>query len=207
VSRAGEVYLLGAHRLMCGDSTHPGDRARLLDPLARADVAVLDPPYDMAERLWTRLIQDPCILFGQAKHLRAVPDAMWRFERVIDKVTAHRSATVQIGHRHAFVAQVGTEKTLPTVPDTFPSVISCPDRPDHPHEKPVEILVEHLTHWTPPWTSVVDWFAGSGSTLVAAARMGRSALLMERSPAYCDVIRRRWGSYARGAGAEPGDAL
>lgn len=190
-SQRGEVYDLGPHRLMCRDATSAADRAVLLG----ADVpgvVVLDPPYELDDRSWTPLIADPCIVFGQARHLRAIPDALWRFERVIDKVTAHRSATVQIGHRHAFVAQCGTVKTLPRVPDTFPSVISHPDRPEHPYEKPVALLVEHLTHWTPRWAVVVDWFAGSGATMIAAHRMGRRALLMEMDPHYCDVIRERW---------------
>ena len=46
------------------------------------------------------------------------------------------------------------------------------------------------------------------TTLIAAARQGRRCYGLEISPAYCDVIRRRWGDYARGAGIEPGpDAL
>lgn len=55
---------------------------------------------------------------------------------------------------------------------------------------------------------IADPFLGSGTTLIAAARQGRRCYGMEISPAYCDVIRKRWGDYARAAGVEPGpDAL
>lgn len=40
--------------------------------------------------------------------------------------------------------------------------------------------------------TVLDVFGGSGSTLIAAARTGRRALLVELDPKYCDVIQRRW---------------
>ena len=42
---------------------------------------------------------------------------------------------------------------------------------------------------------ILDLFGGSGSTLMAAERMGRRAFLMEIDPAYCDVIVRRWQEY------------
>ena len=50
--------------------------------------------------------------------------------------------------------------------------------------------------------NVLDLFGGSGSTLIAAERMGRRAFLMEIDGAYCDVIVQRWqnftGEKARG---------
>jgi DNA modification methylase len=39
---------------------------------------------------------------------------------------------------------------------------------------------------------VLDPFAGSGTTLIAAERTGRTARLIELDPKYCDVIVRRW---------------
>ncbi len=141
---------------------------------------------------WLPLLSDPSILFGQAKQLRAVPDKWWRFERVIDKGAAHRSATVQIGHRHAFVAQVGSVKELPSDKRaTFPSLVSCAERPDHPHQKAVWLIEEHLCNWTPPG-GVFDPFAGSGSTLIACENLHRRAYCIEIDPGYCDVIVDRW---------------
>ena len=42
---------------------------------------------------------------------------------------------------------------------------------------------------------MLDPFAGSGSTLIAAEKTGRIACLMEIDPHYCDVIVRRWQKY------------
>jgi len=55
---------------------------------------------------------------------------------------------------------------------------------------------------------ILDPFLGSGTTLIAAARQGRRCYGLEISPAYCDVIRKRWGDWARSADVDPGpDAL
>lgn len=42
---------------------------------------------------------------------------------------------------------------------------------------------------------VLDGFGGSGSTLIAAEKTGRSARLVEYDPLYCDTIVRRWQDY------------
>ena len=52
--------------------------------------------------------------------------------------------------------------------------------------------------------AVADPFMGSGSTLIAAAQQDRVGYGIELSPAYCDVIRRRYGEYARSANLDPG---
>ena len=47
VSRRGDLWVLGAHRLLCGDATAPGDVARLLGTV-RPHLMVTDPPYGVA---------------------------------------------------------------------------------------------------------------------------------------------------------------
>jgi DNA modification methylase len=51
---------------------------------------------------------------------------------------------------------------------------------------------------------VVDPFGGTGTTLIAAAQARKSARLIEISPHYCDIIRRRWTIYARANNINPG---
>lgn len=58
----------------------------------------------------------------------------------------------------------------------------------HPTEKPIALLVQILDLWAPRRQAVVDPFAGSGTTLLAAHRTGRPGFGVELSPAYCDVI-------------------
>jgi len=74
----------------------------------------------------------------------------------------------------------------------------------HPTMKPPELIERCLRNSSPPGALVLDPFAGSGSTLVACERSGRSACLIELDPRYCDVICGRYeqliGEPARKAG-------
>ncbi len=47
VTQPGDLWLLGRHRLLCGDATKPGDLARLL-PSGKVDTLLTDPPYNVA---------------------------------------------------------------------------------------------------------------------------------------------------------------
>lgn len=62
----------------------------------------------------------------------------------------------------------------------------------HPTQKPVKLVENAIYNSTRAGGSVLDLFAGSGSTLAAAERTGRTAYLVERSPLFCDVIRKRY---------------
>lgn len=191
VSRVGDVWIMGNHRLVCGDSMTDSVVSAALGGDS-ASLTILDPPYEMPDKVWDAWISDPCIVFGQARHLRRVPDALWRFERVIVKRYRHRSATVQIDHRHAFVAQCGTVKRLPCTTETFPSVIEQEIDREHDHAKPVSLLVEHMTKWTPEWRRCIDPFAGSCSSIIAAESCGRACSAIELDPVYVDIGVRRW---------------
>ena len=204
-SKLGDVWLLGKHRVMCGDSTDRAQVERLMDG-ASFQLVVLDPPYECPDQVWRDWIHDPSIVFGQVRHLRVVPPELWRFERVVVKKHTHRSATVQVRHMHAFVAQVGSIKTLPADKKaTLDSVVHQELDTQHDHQKPVSLLVEHMTHWSPPWRVVMDPFGGSGSTCIAAERLGKSALTMELDPAYIDVIVRRWQDFTGKTATLDGD--
>jgi DNA modification methylase len=66
----------------------------------------------------------------------------------------------------------------------------------HPTQKPEPLMAALVADFTDPGDTILDPFAGSGTTLVAAKRLGRKAIGIELSPAYCDVIvsRLRQGS-------------
>ncbi len=62
----------------------------------------------------------------------------------------------------------------------------------HPTMKPVELIERALLNSSKRGDTVLDLFGGSGSTLIACERTGRSSLLMELDPKYTDVIVLRW---------------
>lgn len=65
----------------------------------------------------------------------------------------------------------------------------------HPTQKPVELIERALNNSSKGGDVVLDLFGGSGSTLIAAEKIGRKACLMELDPKYCDVIVKRWEEF------------
>jgi DNA modification methylase len=65
----------------------------------------------------------------------------------------------------------------------------------HLTEKPVELAARAITYSSRRGELVLDLFGGSGSTVIAAEKLGRRARLMEIDPPYCDTIVRRWQDY------------
>ncbi|MFH1792692.1 MAG: DNA methyltransferase [Patescibacteria group bacterium] len=60
--------------------------------------------------------------------------------------------------------------------------------------KPVEILIPYIKVLTKRNDLIIEPFGGSGSTLIAAEKMHRRCYVMEKSPVYCEVIKKRWES-------------
>ena len=84
------------------------------------------------------------------------------------------------------------------IEELVPSVIQEPKpkkSADHPTMKPVNLIERMLKHSARSGDLILDLFGGSGSTLMAAERLGMSSCLMELDPKFCDVIVRRWEAY------------
>lgn len=79
------------------------------------------------------------------------------------------------------------------------SMVRCPKpkrSAEHPTMKPTALIEKQLSVSARPGDVVVDCCGGSGSTLIAADRLGMSARLTELDPRFCDVIVRRWQEYS-----------
>lgn len=100
--------------------------------------------------------------------------------------------TIRVGDRVLVVDGAATVQEL------VPSVINEP-KPKrsngHPTMKPVALIERMLRNNARPGDIILDSFGGSGSTLMAAERLGMCARLSELSPAYCDVIVARYEEY------------
>jgi len=69
---------------------------------------------------------------------------------------------------------------------------AIPQADEHPTPKPVSLLEELIQASAASRALILDPFAGSGSTLIAAERTGRTCLTAELEPRYCDIVVARW---------------
>jgi DNA modification methylase len=65
----------------------------------------------------------------------------------------------------------------------------------HLTQKPVELGIRALQYSSQPGENVLDLFAGSGSTLIAAQQTGRRAFVMELDGLYCDIVVQRFEQF------------
>ena len=65
----------------------------------------------------------------------------------------------------------------------------------HPTEKPVEVPSMAISHSSKKNDVVIDFFGGSGSTLIACEQLNRRCYMCELDPKYVDVIIERWEKF------------
>ncbi len=220
-SQPGRVYELGVHRLWCGDNTDPEIRAAAS---AGVQAVVTDPPYGIdygraggfsashgwgkwrenvdwdanrppAESFaWMLSVSPTVVLWGGNYFTDLVPPTMgWL---VWDKGQREFSLA------DCEMAWTSRQKAARVI--TYSRGAAVKDGKEHPTQKPIAVMVWTLEKTCEDIATVLDPFAGSGTTLIACAETGRVARCIELDPRYCDVIRRRWTRYARERGIDPG---
>jgi DNA modification methylase len=236
VSQPGDVWIMGEHRLLCGDATQPESYQSLLGT-GQVAMVFTDPPYnvDYANSAKDKLRgKDRPILndnlgdgFGQFLMDALTPTLARCTGAVYIAMSSSELDTLQ----SAFRAAGGKWSTfIIWAKNTFTMGRSdyqrqyepilygwregvkrhwCGDRDQgdvwaikkphkndlHPTMKPVELVERAIRNSSQPGDTVLDPFAGSGTTLIAAEKSGRKARLMELDPKYCDVIVRRWEEF------------
>jgi DNA modification methylase len=71
------------------------------------------------------------------------------------------------------------------------------DLKSHPTVKPVALVADAIKDCTRRGDIVLDTFSGSGTTILAAERVGRRAYAMEIEPRFVDVAIKRWQAFSR----------
>jgi len=230
VSRPGELYQLGPHRLVCGDATEPADWDRVLDG-ETPTLVLTDPPYGV-EIDYDGFDDTDEALRDLAR--KWFPIARKRAKRIvftpgIGNLHHYPPPTWMLGwfYRGTAITRWGFNMWQPVLvygPDPYleaqlggrPDIIDSrgskdpiqEPKPDHLAPKPLAFWIELLERVSVDRRDVVvDPFGGSGTTLIACAQTGRVAHLIEQSPRYCDVIRRRWARWAVEHGADVGDGI
>jgi DNA modification methylase len=230
----GDVWLLGEHRLLCGDAVVPSDIAKLMAG-EQADLVFTDPPYNVAYEGYTEdklTIQNDAMTAEQfCQFLNATfisyrmatkagaslyvchPSLYQReFQAAIEaagfdvrcqiiwakNTFAWGFGRYKFQHEPIFYCHVKGESDA-WYGDKSQSTLWQEKKPAanrlHPTMKPVELIERALVNSSKRDDIVLDLFGGSGSTLIAAERMGRKARLLELDPRYVDVIATRWQQF------------
>lgn len=227
VSKLGEIYQLGRHRLMCGDSTDFGHISELMDG-HEAKLVHTDPPYGVSmnrslvdgsdnsimnddlditelKKMVNKVFANVLMVAPNASMywwigFRAFPMMVNIFDDNNIKMTnciVWVKPSIGLGssgyrYRHELCAFYGKvdDKSLSDVWEYGRDSAGL-----HPTMKPVDLVSNAIKNSSQRGDILLDVFGGSGSTLIAADQLDRTAFVMELDPKYCDVIRKRYAKH------------
>jgi len=215
ITQPGDLWVLGNHRLLCGDSTKAEDVARLMAG-AKAEITISDPPYGIGYEYADHddsdnagnatLVADAFALGAEVKvwtpGLHNLARDVSRFGVAKVAVWFKKFAAAGNGLGGASVWEPILIVGRPNVQSLRTDVIECMTeretlggkslRDFHSCPKPVRLYAQIMEAFTKKGAAIHEPFCGSGTTLIAAEQLGRTCYGMEISPAYCDVIVKRW---------------
>lgn len=254
VSRTGDLWQAGAHRLLCGDACVPSDWAALMGR-DRAAMVFADPPYnlrisktlgrgnikhrefavasgEMAPtafagflKTWLRLaiqfstdgsMHYICMDWRHLGEMHGAGEEVFGpLQNLViwNKTNAGQGSFYRSQHELIFVYKKGDAPHLNNVELgrhgrnrsnvwTYAGVNTfrqgrLADLTVHPTVKPVALIADAIKDCTRRGDVVLDPFLGSGTTLLAAERVGRRAYGLEIDPLYVDAAIRRWQDVTR----------
>lgn len=244
VSRAGDLFILGRHRLYVGDARDDRSFAALMQT-ARAAMAFLDPPYnvrigsigsrgsikhrefmvasgEMNPQQFTGFLEETLGLCADYSIDGAIHYVCMDWRHMDELLTAGKVVYTELKnlcvwtknnvgqgsfyrsqHELVFVFKAGDAAHINTFElgqggrtrsNVWPyaGVNSfragrLDDLKMHPTVKPQLLVVDAMRDCSKRGDVVLDVFAGSGTTIIAAEQIGRRAYCMEIDPAYADV--------------------
>ena len=207
ITKQGDLWILGDHRLLCGDATKKEDVDMLMNG-KKADMVFTDPPYGVTKEIWDRKFtqEDLNILFQITNGAVLVWNAtkpeifknMLNLKPLCDRIAVWRMTSSIKGKGGMFWTWQPIYCWKSKNIKLWDSMEFESDKPtktgDHPTQKPIGLIVKWI-EGNDSAKSVADPFLGSGSTLIACEKTNRKCYGMELDPHYCDVIVKRWEEF------------
>ena len=222
ITQTGDLWMLGDHKVLCGDATKKEDVELLMDG-NKADMVFTDPPYGYSyesnyQNKHKMLMNDDAILdfLPVCKTVMSDCSTIYictshqtidKWKPLVESVFDYKNLIVwkknnwSMGdlsgsfagqHEIILFASIGKQKIIGNR-DTDIWEFNREPPKLHPTMKPVELIEYGMSKWQSG--KVLDPFLGSGSTLIACEKTNRKCYGMEIDPHYCDVIVKRWEDY------------
>ena len=226
--KLGDIWQLGAHRLICGDSTDVNVINELMDN-ARADLVLTDAPYGInavgnngevganfgvaQKGKYKQIIADDTTDTAQQAYdiLSQICDKLilWGGNYFLDFLPSSDGWLIwdkrgDSGIRNTFadgeMAWCNFHTPVRIYHQLWNGMIreGEHDKRVHPTQKPIKMLSQVLQDFSKEGEKILDVFGGSGSTLIACEQLKRICYMCELDPHYCDVIIQRWENLTKG---------
>jgi len=209
-TRLGDVWILGQHRLMCGDSTSIDAVEKLMDG-TYPDCIHTDPPYGMnavskSSVLKKNYKQDilgddtPDVAKDCFRLIHGLyPEAkqIWWGANYYCSVLPDSECWLVWDKNNGQSDQTDCELAWANFRSVVRQFTLASEKTNrvHPTQKPVALMEWILKRFKLSVKTIADFFGGSGSTLIAAEKHGAQAFVMEFDPRFCDVIVKRWQEF------------
>ena len=219
-TKLGDMYKLGEHRLICGDSTDPAVIDRLMDGV-KADCVFTDSPYGInivndkgkvgADNIAKCGNYNPVIGDDTTETAKQAYDIysqlcdkmiLWGGNYFLDFLPPSdgwliRDKETTGNFADGEMAWCSFHTPVRIYHQLWNGMIREGEHEKrvHPTQKPIRMLSEILRDFTNEGDIILDVFGGSGSTLIACEQLNRKCYMAELDPVYCDVIIERWENF------------
>lgn len=221
ITKLGDIWQLGRHRLMCGSSLAQADIDKLLDG-AKCELTFTDPPYQLETQGGGILKKansmkqikqngvdtfDPSMLILQSETniychnkplIKKYIELAEANNQPYDLCFYKKLCTVPNYKGHMmtdceYIAIIGKQDPNKGLPKETYSKCYI-GKKDHDNELSYSKPVELCAKYIQLYgkKNILDLFGGSGSTLIACEQLDRTCYMMELDPKYCDVIIKRY---------------
>ena len=213
----GDLFEIGEHRLLCGDSTDSDQVAKLMNG-EKADMVFTDPPYGIGydnEERWSGIEKqsisakrnsgkmiigdaedfNPSFLLSYFSYCKEIfiwgmqyyPQHLGRGGCIVWNRKTESQKEVPHADFELCWSKQERNKMAWITWGGFKSKEKGEDRL-HTTQKPIELASWFFNNWGKEKELIADLFLGSGSTMVAAHQLNRKCYGMELDPKYCQVI-------------------